>query len=411
MASSSATSRPPGTGPPADPARLEFTPHPAWPPALARAFKATRAVFRTANTASVSANGLRIAGALSNLLPSPSVAGSQIRRESIPSLRDVLIENMREDDLGGVIQAEWVQHEGSAGKHPDKVILYLHGGAFIVGSRKTHRTITTKIAKLAECKLLAIDYRLSPDHVFPLALHDVISAYSFLTNPPKNSNTKAYIPENVVIMGDSAGGNLAIALALWLRDFGASANLRLPGGLGLLSPVLDLTHSSRSWQTNGHWDYIPFKLRGKLINENRPEFYANDNITLRNPLVSPVFANESDTAPLCPVLIQIGECERMRDENLQFATRIFTSSPIQLEMFESMVHVFQLFNDIDSFADNAIVRLCSFARRVLSDSFAKNEFERKVTYVRISEGFPTLVLSQEDVDNVLQQGSFTLPSC
>ncbi|KAJ3206728.1 hypothetical protein HDU82_004332 [Entophlyctis luteolus] len=383
------------------PRRSEFTRHPSWSPVMAHSLHAIRAILESINNDSLDLKTIQRTRSFANLGSAPSILNTSVQKDYIPRLEGLLIDDMAEEDSLGLIKSEWVENQSVASKNPEKVILYLHGGAYILCSRKTHRGITSKIAKLAECKVLVIDYRLAPEHVFPLALHDAISAYSFLTNPPPKSNCKTYAPENVVVMGDSAGGGLAMALLLWLRDHGSSINLQMPGGAGLLSPWLDLTHSMASFQHNGKWDYLPRGLKGKLLNENRSQYYTKDNSYLKNPLVSPLFAVESETAPMCPILIQIGENERLRDENLMFATKVFASSPIQLEIFESMVHVFQLFNQVDSFADAAMQRLCAFSRTVHSDGFVKDSFGRKVVYVFNKDGYPSEPLSQDDVDGYL----------
>ncbi|KAI9344292.1 Alpha/Beta hydrolase protein [Obelidium mucronatum] len=312
---------------------------------------------------------------------------------------------MDQSEAEGVVKAEWVAWDESAESSPlsnSAVVLYFHGGGYCFASRKTHRGITWKIAKYANCRVLSVDYRLAPEHVFPLALHDAISAYAFLTNPPGELNLTKYNPKKVVIMGDSAGGGLTLALLLWLRDHGAEFGLQMPGGAGLISPWLDLTHSTRSYQSNGKWDYLPDRMRGKMLSDTRSHYYVKDNSFLTNPLVSPLFAKEDPARSMCPLLIHIGECERMRDENLVFVSRVFKESPIQLEMYDAMVHVFQMFNNFLPLAELALERLGMFVQKVTRDEFdVKRSYPRMLSRFSCEEGFAVSDLTREEIDAYL----------
>jgi monoterpene epsilon-lactone hydrolase len=111
--------------------------------------------------------------------------------------------------------AEWVNDQNTMPS--EKVILFLHGGGYICSSAESHRNFSISLAKTSNCKVLAVNYRLAPEYPFPYPLMDAISAYLHLVDPSDPTQTK-YLPENVIIMGDSAGGGLAISLALWLRQ-------------------------------------------------------------------------------------------------------------------------------------------------------------------------------------------------
>ncbi|KAI9344282.1 Alpha/Beta hydrolase protein [Obelidium mucronatum] len=326
---------------------------------------------------------------------------------------------MAPPDAAGLIRAEWVSFPADAADAADaeRVILFVHGGAYCLCSRKTHRWASWKLAKDARCRVLVFDYRLAPEHVFPLALHDCISAYSFLINPPPYSGLKKYDPKNVVVMGDSAGGGLALAMMLWIRDHGSgslaaqqqnqssdafdASYLKMPAGVGLLSPWLDLTQSMPSFRINGKYDYLPDKTKDKILNENRSHYYVKDNSFLKNPLVSPYWATESETQPLPPILVQIGEYERLRDENLAFATKRFTTTPLQLEMYDAMIHVFQIFNMVYPLSDLAMQRLAAFAIRVTDPAFRVEDYERKMTRFGSGEGFPTSEITMDLVETYL----------
>jgi acetyl esterase/lipase len=168
-------------------------------------------------------------------------------RERTPDVTDV------EGDIG--------RKEGYAG---ERVIYYIHGGAYYVGNAATHRLITIGVSKACNARVfgewlvfsrlgclvdgVAITYRLAPEHAFPLPLHDVLHGYLRLLAPPLRIP-----PENIVIMGDSAGGGLGLALCMYLRDEG----YRMPAGLVLMSPWVDLTMSCGSWDENAETDVVP----------------------------------------------------------------------------------------------------------------------------------------------------------
>jgi acetyl esterase/lipase len=141
-----------------------------------------------------------------------------------------------------------------------KVIYYIHGGAYYVGNAATHRLITIGVSKACNARVFgeflssrvqlteAITYRLAPEHTFPLPLHDVFHGYLRLLEAPLS-----IAPENIIIAGDSAGGGLSLALCMYLRDEG----YKLPSGLVLMSPWVDLTMSCGSWDECGEWDVVP----------------------------------------------------------------------------------------------------------------------------------------------------------
>ncbi|KAI8910913.1 Alpha/Beta hydrolase protein, partial [Gorgonomyces haynaldii] len=242
--------------------------------------------------------------------------------------------------------AEWVDVPES--QNSDRVILYLHGSAYVLLSRRTHRQITWRMAKFAKARVLAIDYRLAPEHIYPAALIDVLSAYTMLL--------KDYQPENITFCGDSAGGGLAIAATLYLRD---TKHLPMPGCVAVMSPWLDLTQSLPAWHLNDNHDYLPH--RGEDPNHfssTRYNLYVSDNSELTKPYVSPVFAKETD--PLPPMLIQVGGAERPRDDGIYFATKVLRNSPITLEMYQDQPHVFQALVSFQAFSKLALERMGTF---------------------------------------------------
>ncbi|KAJ3235162.1 hypothetical protein HDU81_000756 [Chytriomyces hyalinus] len=402
--------------------------HPGWTPLLNAGIQGLRSIIGAVNTHELQPETLSRLRSIADFgavptNPHVSIDKTYVPRVSSPPVLAALAPlGLQAEDTVGFLKAEWLTYHRSLfsmhnsdypadnGDNRDprpgeRVILYLHGGAYCLCSRKTHRGITWKLAKYAECRVLSIDYRLAPEFVFPLALHDAISAYSFLVKPPANFNSHAYHPSQVVIMGDSAGGNLATALMLWLRDYGGQCGLAMPGGVGLMSPWLDLTQSMPSVISNGQFDYLPDKVLGKILNENRGQYYTRDNSQLSHPLVSPIFSTETSSRPICPILIHVGEVERLRDENLAFYSN-FSKSPVHLEMFEAMVHVFHMFNVIYPLADFALERLGSFARRVTAPDFNPAKFGRLSVRVSADAGFHISELTREEVHAYL---SVSLP--
>lgn len=181
--------------------------------------------------------------------------------------------------------------------------------------------------------IAAITYRLAPEAAFPLPLHDVLHGYLRLLAPPL-----AIPPENIVIMGDSAGGGLSLALCMYLRDNG----YQLPAGLVLMSPWVDLTMSCGSWDENADSDVVPRPDAEDHLNPVGCYLGPKGLATyLTHPYASPLFG---DLRGLPPMLIQSGEAEVLRDENTLLAHKATLAGVhVTHELYEDMVHVFQTF--------------------------------------------------------------------
>ncbi|GAA6049791.1 hypothetical protein JCM3770_002163 [Rhodotorula araucariae] len=212
------------------------------------------------------------------------------------------------------------------------VCLYLHGGAYYMFSAETHRYLTISVSRYCDARVFAINYRLAPETRFPGQLHDAVSAYMRLTVDLKIP------PENIIIAGDSAGGGLALATLMYLRDEGYP----LPSGGILMSPWVDLTMSCESWTTNRAYDYLP--------NPNTEDDHLHpvkcllgDSIEeyLTHPYVSPLFGTFEGLPPLH---IQAGDAEVLRDEITLLAHKAALAGvKVEHEIFEDCVHVFQAF--------------------------------------------------------------------
>ena len=220
------------------------------------------------------------------------------------------------------IDAEWLRPKAA----PDsKVLLYLHGGAYLIGSCRTHRQMVSHIARAAGINALVPEYRLAPEHRFPAAIEDAVGIYRSLL-------TEGFKPGDIFIAGDSAGGGLTIATLLSLRH----AGVPLPAAAVLLSPFLDVSASGESATTRADQDpwFDPSDLA--VVADN----YCDDADDLKNPLVSPVFAN---VAGLPPTLIQVGDDEILLSDSTRFAALMEEAGlEVQLEIWPEMWHVFQL---------------------------------------------------------------------
>jgi acetyl esterase/lipase len=169
-----------------------------------------------------------------------------------------------------VVDGEWIfPINTSLSKNKQKVILYFHGGCYILGSPQVFRNLTSLLARTNDCPVLALNYRLAPEHPFPAGLHDAFASYIWLLNPghpmfsSKGTHTP-YKPEEIIISGDSAGGGLAMALLnylnMYLRNENGQRLVPFPLGAVLLSPWVDLTCSSKSWEDNKGLDFLPSEV-------------------------------------------------------------------------------------------------------------------------------------------------------
>lgn len=232
--------------------------------------------------------------------------------------------------------AEWLQPEAAS---TDKVLLYLHGGAYLLGGPATHRQLVSQIARAANVQALLPDYRLAPEHRFPAAIEDAVAVYKALL-------ADGLAPADIGVAGDSAGGGLAMAMMLTLRDEGVP----LPACACLLSPWLDLTGSGDSMRTHAHLDpwFRPEDL-GYITS------YYCDESQLADPRVSPVFADLHDLPAL---YIQVGEDEILFSDSIRLAAGVNASGgDVQVEIWSEMWHVFQIFVNQVPEARKAVARL------------------------------------------------------
>lgn len=226
--------------------------------------------------------------------------------------------------LGGV-GGEWLRSGRPAGDRAP-VILYFHGGAYIAGAPRLCRPLLWRMAERCGGGVFAADYRLAPEHPFPAALDDAVACYGALVDG-------GIAPERIIVAGDSAGGGLALALALRIKA-GPEAP-RLPAGLVLISPWLDLTLTATSLAANSACDPV---LQLVLLEPAR-RMYAPDG-RYDDPFVSPLFGT---LAGLPPVLVQVGTREILLDDSRSLAARMRVAGVDHvLEEWPGMHHVWHL---------------------------------------------------------------------
>ena len=202
----------------------------------------------------------------------------------------------------------------------DRVVLYFHSGAYCFGSAYIARSITTELAKTLNSTVFAINYRRAPEFPYPAALEDALKAYRFLVEKWHIERKK------LILIGDSAGAGLTIAMTLKLMMDQPEAGTPCCAIIGL-SPWLDLTCSSRSWIENRGFDIISGRSQENDGLENLADAYAKGS--KRDPRVSPYFATEAMLKGFPPTLIQIGEYEVLYDENVKFISRLQKANPYQ----------------------------------------------------------------------------------
>jgi epsilon-lactone hydrolase len=223
------------------------------------------------------------------------------------------------------LAAEWIHPAGSADLPgpKDKAIFYTHGGGYVSGNCEDHRMHVAKFVRDAGVGALLYDYRLAPEHPFPAAMEDTLTAYRWLLE-------QGVRPENLLIAGESAGGGLCLASLLAIRDEG----LPLPAAGVALSPWTDLKCSGSSYRTNamrdistlGSWDV----WGSYYVGENDPGM----------PWISPLYG---DLHGLPPVMIQVGDHEILLDDALRFAEKARAAGvEVSLHVWEGMVHCFPL---------------------------------------------------------------------
>ncbi|MBQ59131.1 MAG: alpha/beta hydrolase [Euryarchaeota archaeon] len=206
------------------------------------------------------------------------------------------------------------------------IIFYLHGGGYCFGSSlTTHKVGLTKLAKQTRSVCYSVDYRLAPEHQYPAALDDALTAWKHIVSQNRNCN--------IILAGDSAGGGLGLALMMYLRD----NNEQLPDGLVLFSPWTDLTCSGETYETKAKYD--------PMFSTNMPKDSANiyvpEDVKKTDPYVSPLYGNFTN---LPRTLVLVGDNEILLDDSRLFAQKAEESGvDIEIDIWPSMFHDWWLF--------------------------------------------------------------------
>jgi len=226
-------------------------------------------------------------------------------------------------DCDGV-PGEWSLVPGSSQSY---VLLYFHGGGYCSGSIASHRRLVTEAGRAARTRTLAIDYRRAPEHPYPAAHEDALTAWRFLRQ-------QGIPAQNIAVGGDSAGGNLTLGLIQRLRAVGEA----LPACAWLVSPWTDLTMSGATLATKEIVD--PLIHKAYLL--ELADAYAPKLIDRKNPLISPLFA---DLSGFPPMLIQVGSAETLLADATRLAAAAGSADiDVRLEIWPHMIHAWPLWN-------------------------------------------------------------------
>jgi epsilon-lactone hydrolase len=253
------------------------------------------------------------------------------------------------DGLPAGLSAEWIRLRTPAPQKAaqDSVIFYLHGGGYVSGSCSDHRNFVAKFVQGTKVKALLYEYRLAPEHPFPAAMQDTLTAYRWLL-------AQGTDPAQIVFAGESAGGGLCLAALLALKDEG----LPLPAAAVALSPWTDLKLTGESCRTKAKVCLSPEGM-GMVCSK----YYAGDNDP-GNPWISPLYG---DLHGLPPLLINVGDDETMRDDSTRFAEKARAAGvEVNLRVEEGMVHCYPLMAPLFPEATRAMNEICDFIKTHLN---------------------------------------------
>jgi acetyl esterase/lipase len=261
--------------------------------------------------------------------------------QQFPLPGDVTVEPV---SANGVV----AEFTSTPGAKADRVILYLHGGGYLIGSLDSHRHYAAEIGRNAGTRSLAIHYRLGPENPYPAAVDDALAAYRYLLD-------KGFKPGHIAIAGDSAGGGLTVATMLAIR----SAGLPLPACGFCISPWVDLTQSGASIQGRAEAD--------PLLGRDQLQAFADGYLQGRDPkqpTASPLFG---DLSGLPPLLIQVGQDEVLLDDSTRLAGKIAEAhGKARLEVWPEMIHIFHFFFPILGAARRANAVAGAFIRDAMN---------------------------------------------
>ncbi|CAG8736003.1 uncharacterized protein OCT59_003338 [Rhizophagus irregularis] len=366
---------------------------------------------------------------------------------------DPIWKTPRNDEIKGelIMDKDWNEENDW---EKEKIVLYLHGGAYSTGNSKIAHDFCCKLSRTSGARIFTISYRLAPQNPFPSALCDSLAAYLYLMNPPKDSGFKAYKPEQIVFGGDSAGGGLVVSLGLAIRDLG----LPLPAGIVSWSPWTDLTHSMPSFNDTAvdETDFLPllpgFKFARNTNSDAYREFRTRSGNIIRNiqknpeikiigdeslkrignqsvsfyvvneglgiPYVSPMLAESLGGLP--PLLIIAGNVERLRDEAVYLAYRASNpekyrlpkyevdfdnsrfkspSKQVILEIYDEMFHNFH-YSHLEA-AKVTVRRASEFISTVIQEALQANPTSNKFETYKITYQGEVQNFDESSIEHVL----------
>jgi epsilon-lactone hydrolase len=269
-----------------------------------------------------------------------------------PTPADVIVERAQL----GQVKGEWVR---ISDMQPQRLLLYLHGGGYISGSPESHRPLIGKLCRAGNAAALSVDYRLGPEFPFPAGLRDAVDAYRFLI-------AKGFPPESIILAGDGAGGGLAFATLMAIRNGG----MPMPAGIVAMSPWADLTLSGWSIMQNAEedsvlcWDLLFVSARHYLKGANPADPYA-----------SAVFGTLRDFPP---IMVHAGSREILRDDASRLGELAAAANvPVSVEVYDGMQHLFQA-SAVANEAKVSLNRLGQFIRARASEAVHGLDFSKNV---------------------------------
>jgi acetyl esterase/lipase len=250
-----------------------------------------------------------------------------------------------EEVNAGGARALWVVPSDSAS---DRVIEYLHGGGYMIGSARAHATFTAHLARATGCRALSVDYRLAPEHPFPAQLEDSLTVYHWLLD-------RGFSPAHIAVAGDSAGGALTLSTILKVRDTGVT----LPACGVALSPWSDMAGTAESFSRNAEVD--PGAFTPNVFKRFAEAFLQGHEPS--DPYASPLYA---DFTGMPPLYIQAGADEMLLDDSTRVAGKAKEAGvDITIDIFPEMYHVFQLAAGTMPEADDAVTKIAGWLRHHL----------------------------------------------
>jgi len=240
------------------------------------------------------------------------------------------------------VPAEWVTAPDS---DSSRIVLYFHGGGYTIGSIASYRSYTGRLARASRSRLLSVGYRLAPENPFPAAAEDAISSYRWLLD-------QGISPSRISVVGDSAGGGLALSMVIAIRDAGVPT----PAAIVAIGPTTDLAKEGASMKERAHLDPI-VTHESSLAHARR---YVGPKGDLKHPLASPLYA---DLHGLPPLLILVGTHEALFDDSSRFAAKAKAAGvEVELDIWEEMIHVWPFFADILPEGRQAIDKIGEYIR-------------------------------------------------